>query len=241
MKFKKFLKYGLFLVQLITVTFLYSFSSKRNLEKKITKIEVEFENGKNNFLTHIMVNKLLIQNNKTIQNQKKSVIDLYVLENNVSKNSYVEKVKVFYDIKGVLKAHIKQRTPIARIISENSSYYVDKQGVEVPLSDNYSARVLLVSGIKNFEEIKEIMPLLTFILEDNFLQKEIVGIQKLAANSYQLSVRSGSYKIEFGDLTNISLKFKKLKVFYNTTFKDKTIQKYNKINVKYHNQVVCTK
>ena len=38
-----------------------------------------------------MVNKLLIQKNKTVKNQAKSVIDLYKLENEVSKNQYVEK------------------------------------------------------------------------------------------------------------------------------------------------------
>jgi len=37
------------------------------------------------------------------------------------------------------------------------------------------------------------------------------------------------------------IKFKKLKAFYNTTFADQTINNYRTINLKYHNQVVCTK
>ncbi|WP_397447620.1 cell division protein FtsQ/DivIB [Polaribacter sp. R77954] len=220
---------------------LYSFSSHRNENRKVEAIIVEFENGENNFLTHAMVNKLLIQKGDSIKNQAKSVINLYSLENNVIQNPYVENASVFLSIDGALKAILKQRTPIARIIGENKSYYVDKEGVKIPLSANYSARVLLVLGVDNDKDLNEILPLINTILADSFLQKEIVGIEKLENNEYQFSVRSGKYKIDFGKLTRVDVKFKKLKAFYNKTFEDKTIQNYKTINVKYHNQVVCTK
>ena len=241
MKIKKFLKYVLFLLLTVSLGFLYSFSSKRNSRKIIGKPTVEFKAGENNFLTHAMVNKLLIQNNESVQNKAKSVINLYGLENTVLQNPYVEEVAVFLTIDGQLKTTVKQRTPIARIIAGNSSYYIDKQGVNIPLSDNYSARVLLISGIENDENTKEILPLITLILDDNFLEKEIIGIEKMKNNEYQFSVRSGDYKIDFGKLTKIDVKFKKLKAFYNKTFVDKTIQNYKTITLKYHNQVVCTK
>jgi cell division protein FtsQ len=241
MRFKRLLKYLLFLVLTVGLGFLYSFSSVRNQQKKVPEIIVEFEEGDNSFLTHSMVNKLLIQNKETVVNQAKSVIDLYGLEKQVLKNSYVEKAAVFLTINGTLKSIIKQRSPVARIVTKNDSYYIDKTGIQVPLSDNYSARVLLISGTKNKEDIQKILPLVSFILADNFLQKEIVGIDKSDVDEYQFSVRSGNYKIDFGKLSEMDIKFKKLKAFYNKTFEDKTIQNYKAINVKYHNQVVCTK
>jgi cell division protein FtsQ len=60
-------------------------------------------------------------------------------------------------------------------------------------------------------------------------------------NTYQFSARSGKYKINFGNLTGLEVKFRKLKAFYNKTFLDKTINNYKTINVMYHNQVVCSK
>jgi cell division protein FtsQ len=226
---------------MVTVGFLYSFSSARNLEKKVTKIDVNMEAGMSKFLNHSMVNKLLIQKNESVKNLSKSVINLYGLESKISKNPYVEKVVVFLTIQGTLKTMVKQRTPIVRIIQDEDVYYVDKQGVKVPLSENYSARVLLVSGVKNDAEMKEIMPLILVILADNFLEKEIVGVEKLHNGDVLLAVRSGDYKIDFGGISEIEPKFRKLKAFYNKTFSDKTIQNYKLINVKYHNQVVCTK
>ena len=71
---------------------------------------------------------------------------------------------------------------------------------------------------------------MALILADSFLQKEIVGIQKSDVDEYQFSVRSGNYKIDFGKLTEIDLKFKKLKAFYNITFEDKTIPKRKRLN-----------
>ena len=211
------------------------------MSKTVKKVVVEFSAGDNNFLTHSIVNKLLIQNDSSVKNQAKSVIDLYKLEKTVSKNSYVENAAVFLTIDGTLKSIVKQRVPIARITDVNGSYYIDKQGVKIPLSTSYSPRVMLVSGVETDKDIDEILPLISYILEDNFLHKEVVGIKKFADAEYQFSVRSGNYKIDFGKLIEIDLKFKKLKAFYNKTFKDQTIQNYKMINVKYHNQVVCTK
>ena len=242
MKFKKGLKYLFFLLLVVGLGLLYSFASKRNLQKKVTNIKIEFSGQNTNFLTISMVDKLLIQNTKTVRNLKKSVIDLYTLENQVNKNPYVAESSVFLDINGTIKTIVKQRSPIARVLHEDTSYYIDKQGVKIPLSAVYSARVLLISGVEKDGNFKEIVALVTTILEDDFLKKEIVEIHELDNEEYQFSVRSGSYKIDFGKLTNIDIKFKKLKAFYNKAFLDKTIREYKTINVKFHNQVVvCTK
>lgn len=61
---KKLLAYIFSLFLIGGLFFLYSFSSAKNLSKKIRKVEIEFEEGANDFLTQDMVNKLLIQNQK---------------------------------------------------------------------------------------------------------------------------------------------------------------------------------
>ena len=241
MKFNKVLIYIGFLLLVSLLVFLYFFSLKRNSSKIVKEVVVEFSAGDNNFLTHSMVNKLLIQNDSSVKNQAKSVIDLYKLEKTVSENAYVEKAAVFLTIDGSLKSIVKQRVPVARIIHANGSYYIDKQGIKIPLSKNYSARVMLISGVETDKDIKDLLPLISYILEDNFLRKEVVGIKKFVDAQYQFSVRSGNYKIDFGKLTEIDIKFKKLKAFYNKSFEDQSIQNYKMINIKYHNQVVCTK
>ncbi len=241
MKFKKAIKYVFFLFSVVFTVFLYRFSLVRNSQKKVVATAIEFRGETTNFLTNSMVNKLLIQNQKPVKNQPKSVINLYDLENAVLKNPYVEETAVFLTPDGVLKSTIKQRTVLARVVAKNSSYYIDKEGIKVPLSANYSARVPLITGVEDGVDLSKIIQLMQQITADDFLQKEIVGIHKSDVDNYQLLVRSGNYKIEFGKLEGIQTKFKKLKAFYNKAFLDKTIEKYKTINLKYHNQVVCVK
>ena len=238
---KKITAYIAFVIVLSFLFFLYGFSSDRNGLKKIKNTVVEFEEGDNNFLTHNMVDKMLIQNQKFVENQPKSVVDLHLLETNVLNNPYVEKATVFLTINGVLKTFIKQRNPIARIVNKEVTFYIDKHGVKVPLSSNYSARVPLVSGVENDEEINELIKLLRIISNDDFFKKEVIAVKRNTRGEYVFSVRTGNHKIAFGTFASASLKFKKLKAFYNKALIDKTIKNYKIINVKYRNQVVCTK
>ena len=241
MKLKKFLKYIFLPILLGGIGFLYGFSNQRNSQQIITKSVVKFQSNEPYFLTEEIVNKLLIQNNAIVKKQAKSVIDLYKLEEQVLESPYVEKVSLFITVDGNLNTVIKQREPIARILNGNSSYYVDSQAVKVPISENYSARVPVISGISNEKEVSSLIVLLNKIVDDDFLSKEIIGIELRAQNEYMFTVRSGNYRINFGDLNEIDSKIKKLKAFYSKVFLDSTIHKYKTINIKYHNQVVGEK
>ncbi len=241
MKLKKILKYVFLPILLGVMGFLYGFSNHRNSQQIINESIVKFNSKEPYFLTQPIVNKLLIQNNAGVQKQAKSVIDLYKLEEQVLENPYVEKVSLFITIDGKLNTVIKQRKPIARILNGNSSYYIDSQAVKVPISENYSARVPVINGVSNENETSKLIILLNKIVDDNFLSKEIIGIESQAQNEYIFTVRSGDYRINFGNLTEIESKIKKLKAFYSKVFLDSTIHKYRTINIKYHNQVVGEK
>ena len=238
---KKIVTYLSFFFLVLFLGFLYGFTTDKNGVKKVKNTVVEFEEGDNNFLTHSMVDKMLIQNQKFVKNQPKRVVNLHLLETKVSESPYVEKATVFLTINGVLKTLIRQRKPIARIVDKGDSYYVDKYGVKIPLSTNFSARVPFVSGVETPDNIRELVELIKAISNNDFLNKEIIAIERDINNEYTFTVRSGNYKIVFGKLKDINVKFKKIIAFYNKALIDKTIKNYKTINVKYHNQVVCTK
>ena len=166
MKLKKILKYIILPILLGGIGFLYGFSNKRNSQQMITKSVVKFHSKEPYFLTEQIVNKLLIQNNARVKKQAKSVIDLYMLEEQVLENPYVEKVSLFITVDGNLNTVIQQREPIARILDGNSSYYVDSQAVKVPISENYSARVPVITGISNENEVSRLIVLLNKIVEE---------------------------------------------------------------------------
>lgn len=226
---------------LALVVFLYGFSHQRNSYKKVSEINISFIEGENLFMDYEMVNKLLIQNGETVKNKDKSVIDLHQLEANVLAHPMVEDASVYLTVNGLLNAKIKQRTPIARIVTGSKTYYVDKQAETMPLSPNYSARVLLVSGNVNKNNTKAIHQLATSIRNDEFLVKQLIGVKVLPNNECVLLPRVGNHIIELGEIEHLNEKFKKLKAFYKKAFVDKTIENYTTLNLKYKNQVVCIK
>lgn len=225
----------------VVLLFLYGFSNHRNKVKKVTSVDVKFEQGENLFMSYEMVNKLLIQNSSHVKNQAKSLIDLSSLEKQVLAHPMVESATTFLTIDGQLKTSVKQRTPIGRVNANSESYYIDRQGEKMPLSGNHSARVPIITGLKATENIEDVFALLTYIKRDLFLKKQIVGIHKSAENDFLLMTRIGSHKINLGEIEDLEVKFKNLKAFYNHTMINKTIENYNMISLKYNNQVVCTK
>ena len=223
------------------VLFLFGFTNYRNEHQKIASVDIKFEEGENLFMNYQMVNKLLIQNDSTVKNKTKSLIDLNGLEKQVLSHPMVENATAYITVDGQLRISVKQRTPIGRINTGYGSYYIDKQGQFMPLSENYSARVPVVIGVLTIENTAELYELLTFITNDNFLQKQIVGVQKMDNDEFILTARVGNHKIDFGNLQDKEAKFKNLKAFYSYTMKNETKDSYKRLSLKYNNQVVATK
>jgi cell division protein FtsQ len=223
------------------VIFLYSFTSMRNERRKLLKSEVVFLDDNNPFIRHETVNKLLIENKKDAQAFKKDEVDLNKLEKSIDKNPMIEKSEVFVSIDGVLKAVVKQKTPIARVFDQTGSFYIDYQGSIMPLSDEYTARVPIVSGEINRKNKENLNKLLRFVYDDGFLKKNIIGIQILPNGSLKMLSRNFNYEIEFGKTINVERKFNNYKAFYQKAVLDSSLYHYKKINLKFTQQVVCTK
>ena len=241
---KKYSLHIKYLFLLLLVVFLFGFASQRNLNKKVGDVRVVFENGENLFISYDMVNKLLIQNFNPNQNQTKENINLNNLELFVQSNQMIENAEIFLTIKGDLGVIIRQRTPVLRVANSTGSYYYDSQGEKMPLSDNYSARVPITSSELNFNDCDDIICLSNKIISDDFLQKQIIGIDQIegnGTNQFELRTRLGDQIIIFGDMKRVDEKIKKLKVFYQKAVEDKTLETYRTVNLKFNNQVVCAK
>ena len=103
------------LLMVFVMVFLYSFAINRNEKRKITKIEVEFQGDNKMFLTHEMVNNLLIQNLGGTSSIQKDKVDLNTLETVLDDHEMIEKAQVFSTVDGFLNTRITQKTPIVRV------------------------------------------------------------------------------------------------------------------------------
>lgn len=226
---------------IIAVIAVYSFSMKRNYERKIAKTEVVFLGDDNLFITSETVNKMLIEKNQQPQNLQKEKLDLNKLEKRLDNHNMIDKSEVFVSVDGVLKIVVKQKIPIARIFDLDSSFYFDYQGNKMPISNNYSSRVPLVTGEINAIKRADLTELFRIIQKDDFLKKNIIGVQIYPNGAVIMATRNYNYQIDFGRLINVEQKLKNYKAFYQKAVSDSSIVKYKKINLIYTQQVVCTK
>ena len=113
--------------------------------EKVAAPKIKFVGNDNVFITHEAVSKLLIQNQQSVTDKPKEIIDLNGLESALNANPMIKEAQVFMSVDGLITAEIEQKKPIARV-STNASYYIDETGSFMPLSTNYTARVPLATG-----------------------------------------------------------------------------------------------
>lgn len=221
--------------------FLYGFSAYRNTKRPIAATDIKFIGSDNLFITHQNVSKLLIQSQGPIENKPKDIIDLNKLETDLNANAMIKKAQAFMDVDGELHIEIQQKQPLARILNNNEAYYVDTDGQFMPLSNNYSARVPLVKGDVSKENLSQVYTLAKTIKEDEFLKKHVIEIQQNHDSTMVMRLRGCDFDVFLGNLQQLQKKINNLKAFYKKALKDNTLNKYSVVNLKFDNQVICTK
>lgn len=220
--------------------FLYSFSLKKNGNRLINAVNISFTVGQENlFITHEIVNNLLIQKQKDPLNIKKEDLNLKSLEKLLDNHEMIENAEVFSTINGSLNAQIKQKTPIVRYVSSNTMYYLDNKGDKMPLSENFSARVPIIFGDFDMDNKEEYVKLFNEIAKDDFLKKSITGIEISPSGNIVMTNRDYDFKILFGNPIHVNEKLKNYKAFYMHAIKDTLIKNYKSVNLLFTDQVVC--
>ncbi|QYJ68554.1 cell division protein FtsQ/DivIB [Flavobacterium litorale] len=227
-------------VILLVVVFLFSFSAKRNETRWLQEATISFEETEY-FITRDNVNKLLIQNYDKVTDIRKDKLALNKLENSLDQNPMIEKAEVYATVDGKLKAVIRQKKPVARVYSESESYYIDRNGTHMPLSDSYTARVPLVTGKVDEITKEKLQQILLYIYNNDFLKKNIIGIDVHQNGDLTMMSRNYDYKIAFGQPITIEKKFKNYMAFLQDASKNNIAEEYKTINLKFTQQVVCTK
>jgi cell division protein FtsQ len=225
----------------LLVIFLFSFTSKRNNDRKLSKAVVVFVGDNAPFVNQETVNKLLIENNRDAQSIDKDKLDLNKLEKVLNNHEMIEKSQVFVSVDGVLKALVKQKTTIARVFDGDQSFYIDYEGNVMPLSTNFTARVPLVSGEINKKNSEKLSELFRIIHDDEFLKKNIIGVQIMSNGSLKMGNRNFNYQIDFGGVQRMKAKFNNYKAFFQKAVLDSSLYKYKTIDLRFAQQVVCTK
>jgi cell division protein FtsQ len=229
-------------IAIVVIGALMGFASSRHEHKTISGLNVSIADYDTiRFVNEKMVSSIVRKVYDSLEYKSKNNIDIAKLEGELQKINSVANAEVYVDIENKLSVNVEQRKPIGRVISKGKNFYIDEDGLKMPLSYNYTANVILIGGNVNDKNLKEIYTLLKFIRSNKVLNEQIVGMSVNKKNEYNFRTRKGNQIIEFGKAKNIERKFEKLLIYYRKTVSDFGWKRYKKINLKFTNQVVCTK
>lgn len=218
------------------------FADARHDNKTISGLNVsvvDFDTLK--FVNEGMVSEIVRSTYDSLEHKSKYAVDISLLEKKIQKMNSVANAEVFVDIENKLSVTVEQRNPIGRIISSDYNCYLDIDGNKMSLSPMYTANVMLIDGAVNKKNLNEIYSLITYVRSNEVLKALLVSVNVDKSNEYSFRTRKGNQVIEFGKAKNIEQKFEKLLIYYRKTVSDFGWRRYKKINLKFANQVVCTK
>ncbi|MEW6469786.1 MAG: hypothetical protein AB1458_12720 [Bacteroidota bacterium] len=226
------------------------------------RINIE-RDGENYFVEEEDIIAMLKERGDSVIGQRLSTLQVDRIEQLVMTNPWVAAADVYMSIDGVLSIDIRQRDAMLRIINaEGESYYMDTRGKLMLWSQNFTPRVLTVNGaiaekFNNWYTISaediirsdslsltvldELYTLARYITSDYFWNAQIAQIHLLPDGEFTLVPQAGEHKIIFGDISDMEEKFHKLKTFYKEGLNYTGWELYDTINLKFKNQVVCTK
>jgi cell division protein FtsQ len=168
------------------------------------------------------------------------------VEEMLEMNPYIERAEVYLSSKGAVQIDIRQREPLFRIVNSSGvSYYFDVNGVKIPASSKFTARVVVVTG--NVEStgdssvFGQLMKLCRFISNDGFWKAQFEQIHVTREGEFQLVPKLGNHIILLGNADDLEESFGKLMVFYKEVLKNFDAEDFRIVNLKYKDQIVCTK
>jgi cell division protein FtsQ len=257
---KRIINIVIWLVLIAWFTVIMGFVRENNADLLCKQIVISISDSTDiKFVTADMVRELIQNSGITTQGYPLEGIRTRDLEQMMEKDPYVANAEVFVNVEGDLLVEIDQRKPLLRVMpGGKSGYFIDHEGVILPLSKNYSPMVLLVTGnikiqevpdsngmlmadIEEDADLQKLMDFAGYVEKHEFWSTQIVQLYRAGNGDFELIPRIGAHQIQFGKLDDFEVKLRNLKLLYNQGLKKYGWNNYDKINLKYSNQIICTK
>lgn len=164
------------------------------------------------------------------------------LENELENMSHIESAEVYFSVNGEVSLNYYEFEPVVRVFnSENQSFYLDPNCKRIPLSEKYTADIILFTGCT--ENIKDhlILNLAKKINSNKFLSNQVSEVFVNETGEAFFIPVLGSHKIKLGSFHNLEVKIKKMMTFYDKIIPKHGWEKYSEINLEYQNQIICLK
>jgi cell division protein FtsQ len=249
---RKLLYASFWLLTLVGLGFLMSFIKIKSSEYACNDLQVIIP-GEQSFIVREDIDKILKETQGDLIGKTLSAIPIHEIEEDLKANPFVGKAIVSKDISGKITINIKQREAVLRVINQiGNDFYLDNNGLKMPLSAHYAPHVLVANGWiseiygKSLDSIqtsplKDLFKLAKYIQQDTLWNSQIEQIYVNRQGEIEMVPRVGNQKITIGNAESLDEKFGKLLVFYKKIIPSVGWDAYRSVDLSFDGQLVCEK
>lgn len=244
------------------------YCSRRQANLTCTGLEIVVRDSLQiGFLTDASIRSLLTQRGLKLRGVPIRSIDLPEIERAVAAQPWTKRARVYHTLDGTVRIEVEQREPILRVQSENGyRFYLSTDGCVMPIRRTTAGiDVPIVTGLpvfpfgtdfagkvpnsekdeKNSDKkmlfYRNLINFVEFLRSDSFWGDQVVQIDVTRENEVILIPRVGTGIIRLGTLDDYGEKLGKLLRFYRQGLAYEGWNKYSIIDIRFRDQVVCTK
>lgn len=238
-------------VSVVAVLLVFLLSGRLN-GKSCNRIQVEVEQPYDTyFVSEEDVIRLMTANGtEKIVGVEYERLSLKKLENRIKSHKFVHSAVAYRDFQGNLFVRVGQKRPIARIVrSAAPDAYISEDGEILPVSERFTARVMLIGGAYADRLVKEsltaspegqqLLKLLRYIDADPTWKAQIAQLDIDKNGFIRFYPQLTKQVVEFGKPDQLEAKFAKLKLFYQRILPSRGWNSYERVNLMYKDQIVC--
>ncbi|MDR0348170.1 MAG: cell division protein FtsQ [Tannerella sp.] len=195
-----------------------------------------------NFLSETDIISFLKKNELYPVNRLYSQINTEAIKQKLFTNELIAAANVYKTPSGSIKIEITQKMPVLRIFAGQESFYLDETGNIMPASFRYPTYLPIANGnIEKSRITTDLYEFALFLQKHKFWNNQIEQIYIHPNQEVELIPRIGEHHIILGDFEDFKEKMNKLQLFYEQAIPKLGWNRYEIINLKYKDQIVCTK
>ena len=252
----------LLLIAVVVVVIVANVSHRNSVIKDVVVV-VDYA-GNDTLVSANQLKAEIMNKHRDITTQSVGETNLEDINAVVKSNPYVDETNVSITVSSEILIRVTQRTPLVRIFTSKSQFYLDTKGRYMPISNVNNQRVIIANGYikKDFSCKPQELDINAMVTKNPKAEKcDIVKIYRLAKfmesdkktqtlfdqiymndnGDLEIVPKLGNHVVLLGNLDNLDVKFENLYALYEKGFSKTGWDKYSYVNLKFNDQIICTK
>ena len=255
---KKILSIALWVITAAAIVVLFIFARENYLNTPVKAVNL-LPASDSGFVRRSVLQKEIESYCEEFGRSKKiGTVDMVKIQKSLDANPWIESNATHIGLDGNLNVSFKEYEPQLRVFGKNGrSAYVTDEGVVVPSCTNYTPYVLVASGNLDLPVDTATYTLCDTLDRDHNIINALYWYKVIKANpfmgncvgqlycdsknEFELTVKGLDARVIVGDTCLAADKLYRLETFMKKRINRMETQNMKTINLKYKNQIVCTK